>query len=175
MPRLVADVGPGTKVSGRIERRSPGGTVRIGSRSLIAGVLVTEADGSRLSVGDNVFIGGRTVVDCVTEITIESDVLISYQVTIMDSDHHSLRASERLDDLRRVREGRFDWSRASCKPVRIRAKAWIGARSVILKGVDVGEGAIVAAGSIVTKSVEPYTIVAGNPARVVRKLQEHER
>jgi acetyltransferase-like isoleucine patch superfamily enzyme len=175
MPRLIADVGRGTKVSGRIERRSAGGTVRIGCQSVIAGTLVTETGSSRLAIGDNVFIGGGSLIDCVGEITVESDVLISYQVIIMDSDNHSLRASERIEDLRRWREGRYDWSRVSSKPVHIHKKAWIGARSIISKGVEVGEGGVVAAGSVVTKSVEPYTIVAGNPARVVRELQEHER
>ena len=59
-------------------------------------------------------------------------------------------------------------------PVRIGDKAWIGFNAIILKGVTVGEGAIVAAGAVVTKDVPPYTIVAGNPARVIRTLSEPE-
>jgi acetyltransferase-like isoleucine patch superfamily enzyme len=54
--------------------------------------------------------------------------------------------------------------------VKICNKAWIGYNVVILKGVVVGEGAVVAAGSVVTKDVEPYTLVAGNPARKIRDL-----
>ena len=174
-PRLVADIGHGSRISGRVERRVPGGQVRVGADSVVAGILVTETEVSRLTIGDNVFIGADTLIDCVREVTVEDDVLISYQVIIMDSDNHSLRASERVEDLRRWREGRYDWTRVACRPVRIRAKAWIGARSIIAKGVEVGEGAVVAAGAVVTRDVEPFTVVAGNPARVVREFGEHER
>jgi acetyltransferase-like isoleucine patch superfamily enzyme len=52
---------------------------------------------------------------------------------------------------------------------------WIGANVIILKGVTIGEGAIVGAGSVVTKDVPPYTIVAGNPARIIREIPENER
>ena len=61
------------------------------------------------------------------------------------------------------------------KPIVIKDKAWIGFNSIILKGVTIGEGAIVGAGSVVTKDVPPYTIVAGNPARIVREIPENER
>jgi galactoside O-acetyltransferase len=61
------------------------------------------------------------------------------------------------------------------KPVKIEDKVWIGFNSIILKGVTVGEGAIVGAGSVVTKDVPPYTIVAGNPARIIRELTPEER
>jgi acetyltransferase-like isoleucine patch superfamily enzyme len=149
--------------------------VRIGQQSVIAGILVTERENSRLSIGDNVFIGARTLIACADEITIGSDVLISYQVIIMDSDNHSLRASERIEDLRNWRQGHYDWSHVAIKPVRIRERAWIGARAIIAKGVEIGEGGVVAAGAVVTRNVDPYTIVAGNPARVVRELDGDER
>lgn len=57
-------------------------------------------------------------------------------------------------------------------PVTIRQDAWIGAHSLVLRGVTIGEGAIVAAGSVVTKDVPPFTIVAGNPAKIVRELEQ---
>jgi galactoside O-acetyltransferase len=174
-PRLVAELGRNTRIRGRIERRHPSATVRIGHDSLIAGTLVVEAEASRLVIGDNVFIGGGALVDCLDQITIEDYVLISYQVIIMDSDNHSLRASERIGDLKRWRSQEYDWSRVSRAPVVIRARAWIGARAIITKGVLIGEGAVVAAGAVVTKEVPPYTIVAGNPARVIRELGPDER
>ncbi|MDH4236354.1 MAG: hypothetical protein OEV17_03815 [Nitrospira sp.] len=59
--------------------------------------------------------------------------------------------------------------------VDIHDKAWIGLDAIILKGVTIGEGAIVGAGSVVSKDVPPFTIVAGNPARVVRELGPDER
>ena len=62
------------------------------------------------------------------------------------------------------------WSDVANQPIKICKNAWIGTRSIILKGVTIGEGAIVAAGSVVTKDVPPYTLVAGNPAIVKKKL-----
>ncbi|MBK8021791.1 MAG: hypothetical protein IPK19_10285 [Chloroflexi bacterium] len=60
-------------------------------------------------------------------------------------------------------------------PIRICDKAWIGFNAVILKGVTIGEGAIVGAGSVVTKDVPAWTVVAGNPARIIREFTEDER
>ena len=175
MPGLVAEIGRGTKIKGRIERRHPRASVIIGQDSLLAGVLVAESENSRLTVGNRVFVGGNSLIDCASQITIEDDVLISYQVLVMDSDNHSLRASERIGDLKRWREQEYDWSHVNSAPVVICSKAWIGARAIITKGVVIGEGGIVATGSVVTKDVLPYTIVAGNPARVIRELTPDER
>lgn len=175
LPRLVADVGKNSRVRGRIERRHPSATVRIGKDSLIAGTLVVEAATSRIEIGNNVFIGGGALIDCLDQITIGNDVLISYQVIIMDSDNHSLRASERIGDLKRWRDQEYDWSRVNRAPIEIHSKTWIGARAIITKGVVIGEGAVVATGAVVTKDVPPYTIVAGNPARVIRELGPDER
>ena len=60
-----------------------------------------------------------------------------------------------------------NWENVKSAPIKIKDKAWIGFNSIILKGVTIGEGAIVGAGSVVTKDVADYTIVAGNPAVVV--------
>ena len=175
MPRWVANVGRNTRIKGRIERRHPLASVQIGQDSLVAGVLVAESEDSRLTIGDRVFIGGGSLIDCLHQITIEDDVLISYQVVIMDSDNHSLRASERKGDLQRWRSGIYDWTNVKRAPVVICSGAWIGARAIITKGVKVGEGGIVASGAVVTKDVPPFTIVAGNPARVIRELGPDER
>lgn len=174
-PRLFAQLGARTKVSGRIERRHPEARIIVGDDCVVAGTLVAEVADSRLSIGNRVFIGGGSLIDCLAEVRIEDDVLISYQVLIMDSDNHSIRAAERVGDLQRWREGRYDWSRVNRKPVIIKSRAWIGARATLTKGVVVGEGGIVASGAVVTKDVPPYTIVAGNPARIIRELGADER
>ena len=64
-----------------------------------------------------------------------------------------------------------NWNVVKKSPVIIEDKVWIGTRSIILKGVTVGEGAIVGAGSVVTKDVQPWTVVAGNPAQKIKELR----
>lgn len=71
--------------------------------------------------------------------------------------------------------GYKDWIHVKICPVKICNKVWIGFNSIILKGVTIGEGSIVGAGSVVTKDVPPWTIVAGNPARIIREIPENER
>jgi acetyltransferase-like isoleucine patch superfamily enzyme len=174
-PGTMAHIGSGSRIKGRVERRHPGGVICIGNDCLLAATLVVESSFSKIEIGNNVFMGGGTLVDCLERVSIEDDVLISYQVIIMDSDNHSLRATERVGDLARWRRGTYSWDNVERAPVIIRKKAWIGARAMILKGVEVGEGGVVASGAVVTRSVPPYTIVAGNPARVIRELGLHER
>jgi acetyltransferase-like isoleucine patch superfamily enzyme len=121
---------------------------------------------------DNVYIAGATIIDCTTSIIIEDDVLISYQCIIADSDHHDLDYRRRKDDLATWARGEFDWSKVKSSPVRVCKGAWIGARVIILKGVTIGVGAVVGAGSVVTRDVPAQTLVAGNPARIIRSLAE---
>ena len=72
-------------------------------------------------------------------------------------------------------KGRKDWSGVKIAPVQIENRAWLGFNVSVLPGVIIGEGAIVGACSLVTKSVPAWTIVAGNPARVLRELTTDER
>jgi acetyltransferase-like isoleucine patch superfamily enzyme len=109
-------------------------------------------------------------------VEIGNRVLISHSVNIFDSLTHPLRASVRHEQVKQIfglghpREISLDES-----PVKICDDAWIGAGAMVLRGVTVGEGGIVAAGAVVTRDVPPYTIVAGNPAVVVRELSPDER
>jgi acetyltransferase-like isoleucine patch superfamily enzyme len=167
--------GENTEIKGTLERRSPASEIAIGRDCLIEGYLVTERDGSRLRVGDNVYVGGGTVIDCLTSIEIENDVLISYQCILSDSDAHSHRYSLRKRDLSDWKRGTRDWTDVKTAPIRIGKGAWIGARVIILKGVAVGEGAIVGAGATVTKDVPAWTVVAGNPAKVLRHIPKEQR
>jgi len=168
--------GQNTDVPGVVEKRVEGGEISFGDDCLIEGYLVTETSESRLRVGNNVYIGGTTIVDCTLSIEIEDDVLISYQGILADSDNHNVRASIRRRDLADWKDGRkHDWSVSPRAPIRICKSAWIGARVIILKGVTIGEGAIIGAGSVVTKDVPAWSVAAGNPARVIRQLREDER
>lgn len=166
----VAACGGNTLIHGFIDSRGSRCEVRIGSGCAIQGLLVTEHDAAEISIGNNVFVGANTIIDCANRVVIEDDVLISYQCLLMDSNNHSERASERADDLRGVMRGeRHAWESVPSAPIHIGKGAWIGARAIVLKGVQIGVGAVVGAGSVVTKDVPAHTVVAGNPARVIRE------
>lgn len=164
-------VGEGTQLKGLIDRRAPNAEINIGRNCLVQGQLVAERNESRINLADSVLVGGGTTIDCALLITIERDVLISYECIIADSDSHSLYPEWRVSDLASWMDGRRnDWARCAMAPVVIREGAWIGARSIVLKGVTIGKGAIVGMGSVVTSDVPPRTIVAGNPARIIREI-----
>lgn len=116
---------------------------------------------SKIIIGNNVGISGSTIC-ATTSVTIGNNVLIGSGCLISDTDSHPIDWEDRLYD-------RNEKTRRA--PITIKDNAFIGARSIILKGVTIGEGAVVGAGSVVSKDVPPYTVVCGNPARVVKTLQ----
>lgn len=99
------------------------------------------------------FFNSNVKIRCKEKITIGNDVAISHDVTIMDSDGHQI-----------LQEGHKESA-----PIEIGNNVWVGSRAMILKGVKIGDGAIVAAGAVVTKDVPAYSMVAGVPAKVVKK------
>jgi acetyltransferase-like isoleucine patch superfamily enzyme len=152
--------------------------ISIGNESIISGDYIIENPNGKISIGDRTFIGGGTFIS-IQSIEIGNDVMFSWGCTVMDNDAHSLNWNDRVNDVRDWKKGLDekkigaykDWSKVDSAPVVIRDKAWIGFNVIILKGVTIGEGAVVAAGSVVTKNVDPYTLVGGNPARVIKELQ----
>jgi acetyltransferase-like isoleucine patch superfamily enzyme len=163
-----------SKIRRRSIRLLPGCTVRVGDRSILLAQVLFDRDGASLSLGDRTFVG-KSMMAIASRVEIGNDVLIAWGCTIVDHDSHALCFSGRKNDVSNWYLGLKDWSRVEIEPVTIRDKVWIGLNVVILKGVTIGEGAVVAAASVVTKDVEPWTIVAGNPARVVRELSPDER
>lgn len=140
----------------------------VGNDCLIYGDISTQTENATILIGNNVFIGKSTIFSAIN-ITIEDDVLISTDCLIQDTDNHNLSKSIRKKDCGDWKKNRTQqWDLVEKKPIKICEGAWIGAKCIILKGVTIGEGAIVAAGSVVTKDVEPYTIVAGNPAKFIK-------
>lgn len=128
----------------------------------------------RLSIGHHSFLGPASRIWCTERIEIGSHVLISHDVDIHDSDTHSLHWQQRRDE-HAARFERGDHSvppGVPTSPIRIHDDVWIGFKSSILKGVTIGRGAVVAAGSVVTKDVAPFTMVAGNPARPIKELPQ---
>lgn len=149
-------------------------SVSVGSDTVMLSKVILEQTGAVLKVGDRTFVGSG-LISVATYIEIGDDVLMSWGVSVTDHNSHSIQFSKRENDVVNWIGGRKDWSGVIVTPVRIGNKSWIGFDVKILKGVSIGEGSIVGAGSVVTKDVPPWTIVAGNPARVIREIPENER
>ena len=141
--------------------------ITLGNRVVCRGVLRVESFGDgRLQIGDDVYIGDDCILSAAAAVTIGAGTLLGHGVQIFDNNSHPVDADERASDWAAVRTGgqRGDIAAA---PVAIGARVWLGFRSVILKGVTIGDAAIVAAGAVVTSDVPAGTTVAGNPARPV--------
>jgi acetyltransferase-like isoleucine patch superfamily enzyme len=148
----------------------------IGAHSHVRGELMIFAHGGRISIGEWCYVGVGTRIWSGVSIDIGNRVLISHSVNIFDNLTHPIRASERHAQARQIfTTGHPRDIFLDDKPVRIADDAWIGACAIIMRGVSVGQGGIVAAGAVVTKDVPAYSIVAGNPAVVVRELAPDER
>ena len=105
-----------------------------------------------LKIGSNSYIGDRTEIHAGERVTIGDGCVIAWDCNIMDRDYHKL-----------------DSEAESYKPVTIGDHVWIGCRCLILKGVTIGDGAVVAAGSVVTHDVPEGSLVGGNPAKIIKE------
>lgn len=152
--------------------------LRIRDNSIIGGRFVFETQAGEVFVGNRVFMESSMII-CRTRITIDDDVVIESGVCLYDHTSHSLDYREREKDIRTVvedhRNGRRfvqskDWSVIGAKAIHIHHSAWIGRNATILKGVTIGEGAIVNPFSVVINNVAPWTMVAGNPAEPVKEV-----
>ena len=144
----------------------------IGQGCEIKGKLVSYEEG-KITIGNNVFVSFSSYIGAMDSVTIGDDVIISTNVRIFDNNNHPTSPEAR----RKMSHSDFygdlwSWKYADHKPVVIGDNVWIGEYAAIMKGVTIGKGSIVASHSVVTKDVPEYTIVAGNPARVVKKLEE---
>lgn len=149
-------------------------SLSIGRQTIVETKIVFERQGSSVVIGDRTFIGKGTMT-VANNIFIGSDVMIAWGTCIADHNSHSINFSNRRNDVIDWLQAKKNWDGIICSPVTICDKSWIGFNSIILKGVTIGEGAIIGAGSVVIKDVPPWTIVAGNPARIIRKILENER
>lgn len=148
--------------------------INIAEQSSVSATICFDREGATVEIGRGTFLG-KSLLVCAGRISIGNDVLISWGVTIVDHNSHSLKWVDRKKDLGDWRLGKKDWQQVVVSPVVIGDRAWIGFNAIVLKGVTIGEGAIIGAGSVVTQDVPPYTIVGGNPARVIRELRPDER
>ena len=151
--RLTADAGA------RVVRLHPDTSVRLGDDVLLSrgvGLHLREA-GARIEVGDGSFLNERTEIVAHERVVLGRGCLLAWDVLVLDSDSH------RVD------------GRPHTAPVVLGDDVWVGARATVLKGVTIGDGAVVAAGAVVTRDVPARTLVAGNPATVVRTGVTWER
>lgn len=125
---------------------------RIGRHSRVMPGL-TVVRGHSVAIGENVVVMNNCLMMAAGHITIEDDVQIAANVQLITNNH----------DL-------YERQIITCKPVVLKRGCWIGAGATILPGVTVGENAVVAAASVVTKDVAAHTIVAGNPARFLKVI-----
>lgn len=167
--------GAGLELSPRSECRAQApGNITLGDHCRVYGTLESQSSG-KITIGSNCCIYNGSIIGSVSAITIGDCVIISNRVHIYDNNNHPTDPETR----RQLCMGDFDdpawgWIHADNAPIVIGDNVWIGEYAAVLKGVTIGEGAIVASHAVVTKDVPPYTIVAGNPARVVKELA-HER
>lgn len=160
------------RISGTIIRRGRGKLI-IGKFSTITSSFISNPvglsnktafyifNGAEIVIGDNVGIS-NVLLFSMNSIKIEDDVMIGGGCQIFDTDFHSLSYEERV-----IKKD----SNIQTKPVSIKKGAFIGVSSIILKGVTIGERSIVAAGSVVTKSIPNDEIWGGNPAKFIKSLK----
>ncbi len=143
----------------------------IGKNSHIRGQLLTFGHGGDISIGDYCYVGRNTYIWSGKKIKIGNRVLISHNCNIFDNDTHPLDLIRRHEQFKEIIErGQPRQVDLKDEIVIIEDDVLIGANAVILKGVVLGKGSVIAAGSVVTKNVEPFTVVAGNPAKFIKKI-----
>lgn len=134
-----------------------GGVIQVEDVAYIAsGCKVTVL--GLLVIGSETFINARTSILCTEHITIGSHCAISWDVSIIDTDIHTM--------LNETDQGSQSLQK---RPIHIGNHVWIGAGAKILKGVTIGDNSVIAAGSIVTQNVPPHSLAGGVPARVLKK------
>lgn len=171
--RRLARVDEGSYIGPNALASNPSGDpgrVSIGRNASILGRLYVQGDG-RIDIGDYTTVRYGSVIQAVESVEIGSHVIISHDVVIQDNNNHptSPRARHELSESKFAPELNA-WTQSASAPIVIEDHVWIGLRAVVLKGVRIGRGSIVGACAVVTKNIPAFSVVAGNPARVVKQL-----
>jgi acetyltransferase-like isoleucine patch superfamily enzyme len=156
-PFIKCPAGATLKVGKRLVAVSD---MRFNSIGVFQPVIINIVPNATIEIGDDVGMSGCSIT-AREKVSIGNRVLIGSGALIFDNDAHPICPTNR----------RYNYEGVISKPIIIHDDVFIGARAIIMKGVEIGEGSIVAAGSIVTKSVPPFTIVGGNPARVIKEIK----
>jgi acetyltransferase-like isoleucine patch superfamily enzyme len=149
--------------------------VAIGGDCAIRGIIRCEP-GGRVNIGSTVYVGDDVIVSAQSEISIGDLTLLAHGVQVFDNDTHPTDPAEREAHFKAIlgvpHSGAYN---IATRPVRIGSGCWLGFNSAVMKGVTIGDGSIVAANSVVIDDVPPHSIVAGNPARVVKSFAAGQR
>jgi acetyltransferase-like isoleucine patch superfamily enzyme len=151
--------------------------VRLGrGAATYLGTMFDVGPRGRVSLGQYALVHGARII-CDAAVEIGDYALISWNVVLMDTYRLPFDVTARRRELERAarRQPRRLDGETTARPIRIGHTVWIGFDACVLPGVTIGEGAIVGARSVVMESVAPYTVVAGNPARVIRHLDREEQ
>ena len=130
-------------------------------------IIVTRTPEAAIYIGNNVGISGATIY-ARKEITIGDNTAVGGNVKILDNDFHPIEFEERNRLLQDPCGG--DSQLIPSRPIRIGKNCFIGCNAIILKGTVLGDGCVVGAGAVVSGTFEPNCVIAGNPAKIIRKL-----
>jgi acetyltransferase-like isoleucine patch superfamily enzyme len=173
-------LGPGTVISGdrwtdaqvfRKFRSRLDPALVIGADCRMDGVLFNLGEQARVTIGDHCHFEEVFLI-CESELRIGSRVIMGWRATIVDSDFHPLAPAERLRDVVACSPLNTDGPRPAltCRPVVIEDDVWIGPNVTILKGVQIGAGALIEPGAVVVRNVAPRARVMGNPAEAIGEV-----
>ena len=167
-----AEVGEGLRLGLHARLVAPKGErrVRIGSDCVIRGLV--RCDGpATVEIGDLVYLGDGVIVSAETGIRIGSETMLAHGAHVFDNDTHPVDAGERAEHFRSILclTPRRDFAIGRA-PVSIGSRCWIGFNAAVMKGVTIGDDSIAAAGAVVVGDAPPGSILAGNPARLVKSI-----
>jgi acetyltransferase-like isoleucine patch superfamily enzyme len=140
--------------------------------STYLGTMFDVGPRGHVKLGDYTLVHGARII-CDAEIIIGDYSLISWNVVLMDSYRVPFNLLDRRRELELVptRQPRLAAAEVAARPIHIQRNVWIGFDACVLPGVTIGEGSVVGARAVVAEDVPPYTVVAGNPARFIRRLE----
>lgn len=158
--RRAAELGPRVRLWGR-PAISCQGRLIVGDRARLVSTVATlelaVGPNAELRIGEGAFINYGTSIAATERVEIGPQCSIGTYVTLMDNDFHRLEPERRNE-------------RPESRPIVLEANVWLGAKVIVLRGVRIGEGSVIAAGSVVTRDIPPRSLAAGVPAKVIRRL-----
>jgi acetyltransferase-like isoleucine patch superfamily enzyme len=170
--QAVVEAGVKLSTGARLVNRSRSDRVVIRAESIIRGILRNEKDGS-IDIGPGAYVGDGVVISAALEISVGACTLIAHGVQLFDNDTHPLSPEERLRHYGMILGIEAGQDIVIGKaPVRIGRNCWIGMNAMVLKGVSIGDGSVIAAGSLVLRDIPAGVLAAGSPARVIKLLEE---